>query len=180
MKVLAEYIVPFSGMKVGKHQFDYKVRKEFFDAFEYSEIKDGDLDVIVEVDKSETMMIMNFSIEGSISLECDVCLGELKHLIAAKYRQIFKFSDDEDLKLDDEITYVRSTEFEVNIAPFIIEFINLSKPNKSRHENGECDEELLAVLDEYLLVEEEQIEESMEEEEVDPRWNALKKLKTNN
>jgi len=177
MNVLAEYIVPFSGMKVGKHQFDYRIRKEFFDAFEYSEIKDGDLNVIVTVDKSETMMIMNFDIAGEITMECDICLGELKHSIETKYRQIFKFSDDEDLKLDDEITYVRSTEFEVNIAPFVIEFINLSKPNKSRHEDGECDEDLLAVLDEYLLVEEEEIEESIEEEEIDPRWNALKKLK---
>lgn len=177
MKVLAEYIVPFSGMKVGNHQFDYKVRKEFFDAFEYSEIEDGDLNVVVSVDKSETMMIMNFNISGDVNMECDVCLGDLKCPIEADYRQIFKFSDDEDLKLDDEITYVRSTEFEVNIAPFIVEFINLSKPNTARHSEGECDDELVAVLDEYLLVKEEQIEESIEEEEIDPRWNALKKLK---
>jgi uncharacterized metal-binding protein YceD (DUF177 family) len=177
MKVLTEYIIPFSGMKVGKHQFEYKIGKEFFDAFEYSEIEDGNVNVVVSVDKSETMMIMNFSFAGDIILECDICLGELKHEIEANYRQIFKFSDDEDLKLDDEITYVRSTEFEVNIASFIVEFINLSKPNKSSHQNGECDEELVSVLDEYLLVKEEQIEESIEEEEIDPRWNALKKLK---
>lgn len=177
MKFLAEYIVPFSGMKIGNHQFDYKIRKEFFDAFEYSEIEDGELNVIVSVDKSETMMIMNFNISGEINMECDVCLEELKQPLEANYRQIFKFSDDEDLKLDDEITYVRSTEFKINIAPFIIEFINLSKPNKTRHPVGECNDELIAVLDEYLLVKEEHKEDNSEEEDIDPRWNALKKLK---
>ena len=178
MNILTEYIVPFSGMKTGKYRFDYKIGKEFFDAFEYSEIRDGSLSVVVVFDKSDTMMIMNFDIKGEVVLECDTCLGDVNKTIAREYRQIFKFSDDEDLKLNDEITLVRSSEFEINTAPFIIEFINLSKPNKSSHENGECDEELVSVLDEYLLVEESEIEESIEEKEIDPRWNALKKLKT--
>ncbi len=177
MNDLSEYIIPFSGMKIGNHQFEYKIGKTFFDAFEYSEIKDGELIVSVSVDKSETMLLMHFDINGAVYLACDICLGELKHKMEERYRQIFKFSDDEDLKLDDEITYVRSTEFEVNIAPFIVEFINLSKPNKLQHKKGECDEALVAVLDEYLLVREEELEDDIAEDEVDPRWNALKKLK---
>lgn len=177
MSILAEYIIPFSGMKVGQFKFDYKIEKEFFDAFEYSEIKDGSLEVVVLINKSETMMVMNFEIKGEIVLECDICLGNLDKEISREYRQIFKFSDDEDLKLDDEITLVRSSEFEINLGPFIVEFINLSKPNKSSHENGECDEDLVSVLDQYLLVEENEVTESIEDEEIDPRWNALKKLK---
>jgi uncharacterized metal-binding protein YceD (DUF177 family) len=177
MSKLAEYIIPFSGMKIGNYQFDYKIGEEFFDAFEYSEIKDGNLNVTVSVNKSETMMVMNFDIKGVVVLECDTCLGELEKPVSKEYRQIFKFSDEEDLKLDDEITYVNSSEFEINIAPFIVEFINLSKPNKSSHENGACDESLVAVLDEYLLVKETEITEEIEDEEIDPRWNALKKLK---
>lgn len=179
MKMLTEYIIPFSGMKVGQFKFEYKIEKQFFDAFEYSEIKDGSLNVVVVVDKSETMMVMNFDIKGEVILECDRCLGEVVKTIDKAYRQIFKFSDDEDLKLDDEITFVNSSEFEVNIAKYIVEFINLSKPNKSSHENGECDDELVSVLNEYLLVDENENEttEDFNEEEVDPRWNALKKLK---
>ncbi len=177
MSKLAEYIIPFSGMKIGNYQFDYKIEEEFFDAFEYSEIKDGNLNVTVSINKSETMMVMNFDIEGLVILECDTCLGELEKPISKEYRQIFKFSDEEDLKLDDEITYVNSSEFEINLAPFIVEFINLSKPNKSSHENGACDESLVAVLEEYLLVKETEVTEEIEDEEIDPRWNALKKLK---
>lgn len=179
MKELAEYIIPFSGMKIGNYNFDYKISDKFFGAFEYSEIKKGDLIVELLIEKSETMMVAHFDIKGEIVSECAICLGELNVSIDKKYRQIFKFSDEEDLKLDDEITFVSSTEFEVSVAPFIVEFINLSKPNKTTHKEGQCDESLVAVLDEYLLVEESNIEEiDVEDEEVtDPRWNALKKLK---
>lgn len=180
MSDLAEYIISFKGLKIGQFEFDYKIEKKFFDSFEYSEIKDGSLNVVVLLKKSETMMVMNFEIKGDVVLECDTCLGDVSKTIAREYRQIFKFSNDEDLKLDDEITLVRSSEFEINIAPFILEFINLSKPNKSSHEDGKCDEELVSVLDEYLLVEKEEKEDSNEEKEIDPRWNALKNLKTNN
>lgn len=178
MNKLAEYIIPFSGMKIGNYEFNYNIGSEFFDSFEYSEIKDADVIVSLSLNKSETMMVANFDIEGTIVLECDVCLGELEKKIKNEYRQIFKFSDDEDLKLDDEITFVSSLEFQINIAPLIVEFINLSKPNKSSHEIGKCDKALVSVLDEYLLVEKEQVEESsIEEDEIDPRWNVLKKLK---
>ena len=179
MNSLAEYIVPFSGMKIGNYQFNYKIGSEFFNSFEYSEIKDGNLNVSLSLDKSATMMVANFNIEGTVVLECDICLGELEKEIKREYRQIFKFSDDEDLKLDDEITFVSSLEFEINVAPFIVEFVNLSKPNKSSHKEGKCDKALTSVLNEYLLVEETQVEESIKEEEIDPRWNALKKLKNN-
>jgi len=179
MKELAEYIIPFSGMKIGNYNFDYKITDTFFDAFEYSEIKKGNLLVKLLIEKSETMMVAYFEIKGDVISECAICLEELSVSIDKKYRQIFKFSDEEDLKLDDEITFVSSTEFEINVAPFIVEFTNLSKPNKITHEEGQCDKSLVAVLDEYLLVEESKIEETDVEDEdsIDPRWNALKKLK---
>jgi len=179
MKHLTEYIIPFSGMKIGKYEYDYKIGKEFFDAFEYSEIKDGDLSVSVSIEKSETMMLMLFDIKGTVFLECDLCLGNVKHAIENNFRQIFKFTDEEDLQLDDEITFVNSSMFEVNIAPNIVEFINLSKPNKVQHNKNECNEDITSVLNEYLLVEKEEVENNLDEDEIDPRWNALKKLKNN-
>ena len=162
-------------MKIGSYTYDFKIGKEFFDAFEYSEIREGDLIVKVEMEKSETMMLFNFSVEGTLSLECDKCLEELQQPVARNYRQIFKFTDAEDLFLDDEIRNIPFSQFEIDLAPYIVEFINLSKPIKVVHPEGECNPKVTNVLSEYLLVEKEEIEE--ENEEVDPRWEALKKLK---
>ena len=179
MKKLTEFIIPFSGMKIGDYDYSFKVGKEFFEAFEYSEIKEGSVEVLVTLNKSETMMLFNFELNGVLNLECDKCLGEVDFEISNQtFRQIFKFTDEEDLQLDDEICFVPSSQFEVNLAPFILEFVNLCKPNKVLHTEGECDPGLTSVLEEYLLVEkDEDAERELEEENIDPRWNVLKKLK---
>jgi len=181
MNDLTEYIIPFSGLKIGHHNFTFKIQKTFFDAFEYSEIKNGNLVIELALEKSETMMIAHFDIEGDITLECDSCLGDVIETVSTQYRQIYKFTDDEDLNLTDEMTHVSFREFEIDTAPLIIEFINLCKPNKVNHKEGECNAEFTNMLDEYLLVEEHIETESNDNEEdegdLDPRWNALSKLK---
>lgn len=179
MKKLTEYIIPFSGMKIGSYTYEFKIGKEFFDAFEYSEIKEGDVTVQVGLEKSETMMLFDFSITGTLDLECDKCLEPLSQPVSREFRQIFKFTDAEDLFLDDEIRNIPFSQFEVDLSPYIVEFINLCKPIKVVHPEGECNVDVSRLLDEYLLVEDKENEIS-ENEEVDPRWEALRKLKKNN
>lgn len=183
MKTLDEYIIPFSGMKLGNHQFDYKIEDKFFEHFDYSEVKKGNINAVVSVEKSETMMIIHFLFKGKMYLNCDMCLGNLDYELDSKFRHIFKFSDNEDLKINDEMSNIKSSEFELDISPYIIEFINLSMPKKIKHSNGKCDKELIGLLDEYLLVEDDLQNTNKNvdnEEEYDDRWNALKKLKNNN
>ena len=37
MRNLAAYTIPFVGLKLGKHQFEYDIDNEFFEHFEYDE-----------------------------------------------------------------------------------------------------------------------------------------------
>ena len=34
MKQLNEFLIPFIGLKLGKHQFEYQINKTFFDDFD--------------------------------------------------------------------------------------------------------------------------------------------------
>ena len=70
MKALKQFSIPFTGLKLGKHQFDFEIDKSFFDAFEHSLVKDGALKATVELDKQETMLILGFHVEGTIKLNC--------------------------------------------------------------------------------------------------------------
>ena len=45
------YNIPLSGLKEGRHTFDFEIGKEFFEEFEESEIKEGSLKAYVEMDK---------------------------------------------------------------------------------------------------------------------------------
>ncbi len=39
LKSLRTYSIPFTGLKLGKHHFDYVITNAFFDEFEYSLVK---------------------------------------------------------------------------------------------------------------------------------------------
>jgi uncharacterized protein len=175
LKALKQFSIPFTGLKLGKHQFEYEIDKSFFDAFEYSLVKDGALKATVELDKQETMLILHFDIEGTIQLNCDKCLSEFAQPIEIKERQIVKFAED-NLESDDlEIIVLGKKESELDISELIYEYITVAVPyiNKCEQVNKECDQEMMATL--AKLASGNTAEE--EEPSDDPRWAALKKLK---
>ncbi|WP_285060107.1 YceD family protein [Pedobacter ginsengisoli] len=178
MKPLKQFSIPFTGLKIGKHQFDFEIDNSFFDAFEYSLVKKGTLKAEVELDKQETMLILQFRIDGTIVLDCDKCLAEFNSPVSIQERQIVKFAEDE-LQSDDlEIIILSKKESEIDISGLIYEFITVSVPYiKICEENGNgqrCDQEMIARL-ESLAVGAQKEEEQQQDE--DPRWAALKKLK---
>ena len=104
---------------------------------------------------------------------------------------IYKFDNEE---TDDEtLIMVYPEEFEINIKESILEFIAVSLPSRTMHDEGGCNEDMLDLLSEYTMnserIDEEDVDEEWEDEEeeeyeeeeesdyVDPRWEALKKLK---
>ncbi len=175
MKALKQFSIPFSGLKLGKHQFELEVDKDFFDAFEYSLVKDGKLKVNMELDKQETMLILNFDIQGTIQLTCDTCLSDFAQPIVIKEKQIVKFADDELANDDLEIIVISRKESEINVAELIYEYITISVPyvNNCEQAGATCDPEMIATLQKFSAGDKETKEEIQE----DPRWAALKKLK---
>lgn len=180
MKPLKQFAIPFTGLKIGKHQFEFEIDNSFFDAFEYSLVKKGNLKVAVELDKQETMLILQFHIFGTIELDCDKCLQEFNAPIDVVERQIVKFAED-NLESDDlEIIMLNKKESEIDVSSMIYEFITVSVPYiKVCEENGtgvQCDQEMIARLERFQ-VGAPSAEEEEEKTVGDPRWDALKKLK---
>ena len=149
----------------------------FFDAFEYSLVKEGTLKATVELDKQETMLLLNFHIMGTIQLNCDKCLSSFAQPIEIKERQIVKFAED-DLESDDlEIIVLNRKESEIDVSEMIYELINVAIPYVNNCEQAgqdqSCDPEMIATLEK--LASGNATEEN--EKTDDPRWAALKKLK---
>ncbi|MCY1519724.1 Large ribosomal RNA subunit accumulation protein YceD [compost metagenome] len=175
MKALKQFSIPFTGLKLGNHQFDFEIDKGFFDAFEYSLVKDGKLKASVDLDKQETMLILHFNIEGTIQLGCDKCLAEFAQPLEIKERQIVKFAED-NLESDDlEIIMLNRKESELDVSELIYEYITVAVPyiNKCEQVGQACDQAMIATLEK--LAGGSTVNE--EEENDDPRWAALKKLK---
>lgn len=175
MNPLKQFSIPFTGLKLGAHQFDYELDDTFFNAFEYSLIKSGNLKVNLELDKQETMLLLKFRVIGTLNLDCDKCLSEFAYPVNLYERQIVKFAEDELESDDEEIISLSRKDSEIDISGPLYEMINVAVPYIKNCEQAdkECDQEMISRLEQLSI--DKQAEEN--EQTSDPRWEALNKLK---
>ena len=177
MKELKDYTIPFTGLSIGSHRFDYHLGKKFFEFFEYEEFNSADLSVVLDFNKRSNHFDLNFSFEGLVNVNCDVTNEEFNMDLEGNLRLLVnegeEFNDD-----NPEILILPHGEYELNVAQYIYEMIILSLPLKRVHpgiEDGTLNSEVYNKLEE--LRPQGSIEEK-EEEKADPRWDKLKDLLT--
>ena len=163
MKKFSNYNIPFTGLNLGNHRYDYKIDKAFFDLFEYCEITDGEFDVKIELDKKETMLILDFDLSGKVTDQCDRCGSDVILPITYKERIYVKFG--EESSDDESILIIPENAHQINIAELLEEFAVLSLPVRKIHEEGKCDKKALKRLKKF---------EHNDSEKIDPRWEKLK------
>jgi uncharacterized protein len=171
VKALREYIINFGKLKPGIHEFDFTIDEDFFRHFEFSMVREGKVNLLLTIDKQkDSLLIFSFDFDGTIQLECDRCLDEFEYPVHSRKQLFVKLSEEEKQIDEDEMIILGSDEYELDISPYIYEFINLELPlHKVCDEIGkQCNPKML----EYLG----HINEKEKEDEVDPRWAALKKI----
>ena len=179
MKKLNEFLIPFIGLKLGKHQFEYQINKAFFESFDYDEFESADIKVSVVFDKKNTMLELNFKHKGTIHVPCDLTNEMFDFPIKGKLKVIVQFGEEYNDD-NDELLILPHGEHEINIAQIIYEMIALSIPFRKVHpgvKDGTLDSEALRKLNE-LRVEEIKEDNKNTEDNIDPRWDKLKQLLT--
>lgn len=173
LKSLKTYSIPFTGLKLGKHIFDFAITNAFFDDFEYSLVKKADLKCEVELEKQETMLILSFHISGKIGLNCDKCLAEFPFSMDIREQQIARFSD-EPIDDNEEIITLTKNDHEINLAGLIYEYVNVAAPLiavcSDEGNTQYCDKEMIDRLNKLS-------DNRGQEDKADPRWDVLKKIK---
>ena len=89
-------IVRFSGLKSGRYNYRFELGKEFFDRFENEEIRDGKVEIDAVLEKTESVMVMKFTLRGEVTTLCDRCLGEMMVPIEGEESLNIRLSDDEE------------------------------------------------------------------------------------
>lgn len=172
MNEMNMFIIPFIGLKEGKHQFEYQIDKKFFEAFQYDEFNDVDVKVELFFVKKPTLLELEFQFNGTVNIFCDISCELYNQPISDKFKLIVKFGDEYNDERDD-ILVIPHTEFQINIAQYIYESIILSVPSKRVHPNvinGSLKSEVIEKLKELEIKE-------IKIENIDPRWDKLKDLK---
>ncbi|TBN16624.1 YceD family protein [Hyunsoonleella pacifica] len=176
MKPMKEYIIPFIGLKVGNHNFEYKIDQTFFDYFEYEDFNDVKVKVDVSLNKKATLLELHFKISGYVNINCDLTNEPYDQNIENSFDLVVKFGQEyNDENID--ILILPHGEYEINIQQYIYELVVLAVPAKRIHpgvEDGTLSSEILDKLEELSPKE----KKEKEDKDIDPRWNTLKKLLT--
>ncbi|OZI06315.1 hypothetical protein BWI93_21135 [Siphonobacter sp. BAB-5385] len=177
-KELRQYDIDILQLENKHYDFHFEGGNEFFAALDQNLISKGAFKAKVGLDKSSTMLQLSFDIAGSYELICDRSLDPFEEPFQTKEKQILKFGDKAE-QLSDEIEIIPWETATVNIARFLFDFIGLTVPMKKLHprfRTAESDEEDEEATAEILVYSSAKPDENAEPE-VDPRWEALKKLK---
>lgn len=179
-----EFIIPFEGLKRGKHTFEFEITDVFFEAFSYSIIQGANVKVVFLLDKKETMMIGHFELTGIVKMPCDRCTNIVEVPIEFSHELYYKFGEED--SGDENLIVLPSSAFTIDISTTVYELLSIALPSRCVHKEDECNEDMLALLEQYESYIEADDDEEEDEgkdvddvigEDVDPRWNQLKKLK---
>ncbi len=176
MKQLNEFLIPFIGLKLGKHQFDYQINKTFFEAFDYDEFESSDIKVNLVLEKKSTFMELNFKHKGTIFVPCDITNEMFDMPIKAKFRLVVQ-SGEEFNNDNDELLILPHGEHQIDVSQYIYEMIVLSIPLRKAHpgiKDGTLKSEALDKLNDLKVKK----INTTTPENIDPRWDKLKQLLT--
>jgi len=177
MNDLKDFIVPFSSLKNGSNHLSFDLDKEFFEAFNFSEVNNSKIMAVVDFRKESHLFDIRIKWSGSYQSICDRCLGEITIKSNESFRRIVKFSHETAPKTTSEIILISYDDYQFDLAPLFFEEFILIFPKRKVHEENLCDNIQLKTMNSYLI-NGAQLRENKNEKKInDPRWDALKKLK---
>jgi uncharacterized protein len=169
---LDAYRVNIIGLSFNTHQFHFDFGDEFFKRFDTGLVSNGQFSVNIELDKRETFIETSFSINGKVKLVCDRSLEPFDYPINLNERIIFKYGEEDREISEDLIMITRGTD-SLELGQYIYEFIGLAIPMKKLHPKFQQES------DDDTIVYSSEEEKKGGEQEIDPRWEILKKLNKN-
>jgi len=177
---MEEFDIEFVKLKNGIHQFEYQLNGSFFDFFKNQEVKNASISVKAVMNKFDNLLQVDIEGTGTIDLICDRCLSDVTYPVENNFKSIYHLNSIEE-KIDEaqevnlDVFYLSGSQFKINISESIYQSFITEIPMVKRCddvEENECNPEMLDKID--------SLEEAKSDgNEIDPRWEELKKLLNN-
>ena len=153
------------------HDYTFDIDASFFEQFENAPVQDGNVEMRLELNKQSDMYVLQFEFEGTVNTDCDRCLAPIALPIEGAERLLVKFSLEETSE-EAEVIFIHPETPQLDVSKYVYEFICLAIPMIKTYD---CEAEKKKPCDEKMLG---YLESQQEEEQQDnPIWDALKKLK---
>ena len=178
-------------MQADSCKYEFLLDNLFFAHIDGPEVQKGKVNVELTVKKTSRAFELSFQTEGIVWVPCDRCLDEMEQPVTSSDKLMVKFGR-EYAEEGDNLIVIPEEEGEINVAWFMYEFIALAIPMKHVHAPGKCNKAVTSKLNKHLRTSgyddaeesfgagEDIVVEDEAEEQIDPRWNELKKILDNN
>ncbi len=161
LKALTEDVTPL----------EWELDDDFFKSLEDSQVQVGSLHVSGSIRKAVGFYELQLHTVGTVRIPCDRCLELMDQPVEADLRLVVKLGAE--YTEDDDLITVAETEPVLSTAWFIYESIVLAVPIQHVHQLGGCNDAMMRVLSEHSAAR----SSDADAQEIDPRWDALRKLK---
>ena len=152
---------------------EYDLDDAYFGAIDGPEVSRGDVHVSVSIRKANGFFELLLHAEGTVVVPCDRCLDDMDQPVETDHRLTVKLGSE--YGEDDDLVTIDENEGILDLSWFIYEFIALAIPIQHVHEPGKCNAAMIEALEEHSAARSSEEEDA---EDIDPRWKALLKVKS--
>ena len=164
--------IDLKGLEEGANYLEFDLDDTYFKAVDAPEVSQGSVHVSLDILRTRNdFFTLDFHETGTVMVPCDICLDPMEQSIETTQRLEVNFGTENSEEGD--LVTVAEDEGILDVTWYLYEFIALAIPIKHVHAPGKCNPAMVRALEEYSAA------RSGEEDEqaMDPRWEALLKLK---
>ena len=167
-----KYTIQLESMPFGNNDFQYVINDSFFGERDYSEVKSGIVNLLLNVQKLESMFILTLNLEGFVVLPCDRCGDDYNQKIDSVAKIFLKYGSVNDIDNDDDdVIFINKNENDFDLSDIIYDYISISLPIHRVHDDKSlCNQYVIKYLEENKKRQDEQ-----EAEVGNPVWSDLMK-----
>ena len=128
------HIVLLDKLEIGEHLFDFQLDNSYFSTIENSDLLGGTVDVKVRLILHEEDFAVDMDIVGQVQVTCDRCLDSM----------------DVDVDIYEEEMELEDDPKQLDLAWLAYELIIVNLPLVHSHQDGGCNPEMDALLQDHL------------------------------
>ena len=165
--------IDLKGLNEGVNYLEFDLDDTYFKAIDAPEVSQGKVRVLLDITRTgNDFFTLDFHETGVVMVPCDICLDPMEQSIEITQRLEVKLGTEN--SEEEDLVMVVEDEGILDITWYLYEFIALAIPIRHVHAPGKCNPAMIRTLEEYSATRSGQ---EGNETPMDPRWEALLKLK---
>lgn len=178
---MASFVLKLTSLPFERQTFTHQLDGDFFNEIGPSEVRSADVAVTLSIERvAQSEWQIRIDAEGTMTVPCDRCLDDMTVPADTHYDLVARYADTPENDTDDGLLLMPAGTDELDTAPIIRDTLLLAIPITHSHDDErDCNAEMIARLNEHLTTEMPSPEPA-DDDATDPRWDALKKLQSDN